>query len=587
MKHDLRLFLRSFPWATYGRLENSEEFLSKHQQQCARVSLLKNHPRVTLLLTGCDAAGLSQTVSSVLAQSYPDWELLILSPSPQENQEMIPSDPRIKYLGSPGGTRARAKNQALRSATGDWVGVLEAGDILSPVALFSLLAEAEHHLEAEWIFSNEASFDLKKGKVFDFISKPLLHWFNLLHFDVVGKCWLVKSSVLHALNLFNEGLQSEEDYDLFHRLDLQGSPSLHVPMYLYYRASKGRSDLAEKRLIVETSLKKRGLDGFVQTVENGMDVQPILKEPKEHRVSVIMLFKDKPHLTLKALEHLDRQKGQIPLEVILVNNGSRKECEQKVAAHLQKMEMKVKLVDYLGPFNFGHMNNWAIRHHATGDLLLLLNNDVFLTGENQIDLMASWAEKEWVGTVGIRLHYEHGAIQHSGLDARFGGNGRLVRVGNGNRKDTFAFLNHLVFGNTFACCMLKRSTFQELGEFREVDLANGFGDIAFNLECVKRGLKNVYLGTLQGTHLESVSRGLNYEYWEECVLEREYPELLQQMLREDLAVNRVPESDSQFMGLLRDKLVQEFRMRAPWLKTVKRAVEKNLQLFKKKYPLEA
>ena len=67
------------------------------------------------------------------------------------------------------------------------------------------------------------------------------------------------------------------------------------------------------------------------------------------------------------------------------------------------------------------MHNRAVSEHCLGEFLFLLNNDVFLEGDWTLDEMVAWARLDWVGTVGICLRYSHGAIQHGGIRARFGG----------------------------------------------------------------------------------------------------------------------------------------------------------------------
>ncbi|MBI1861651.1 MAG: hypothetical protein HYR96_12105 [Deltaproteobacteria bacterium] len=96
---------------------------------------------------------------------------------------------------------------------------------------------------------------------------------------------------------------------------------------------------------------------------------------------------------------------------------------------------------------------------------------------------------------------------------------------------------------------MKRSVFETLGGLRAVEFPNGFGDVAFNFDCHRRGLHNLYLGDITGTHRESASRGLSYEYWEEVAIETEYPDILQKMLRADVGFDRIPRPDFSFRQL--------------------------------------
>jgi GT2 family glycosyltransferase len=237
-----------------------------------------------------------------------------------------------------------------------------------------------------------------------------------------------------------------------------------------------------------------------------------------------------------------------------------------------------KLVSYHGAFNFGHMHNTVIREHVRGDLLLLLNNDVFLDERSDLAEWAAWAAQPWVGTVGILLRYAHGQVQHSGIRARFGGEARLVRLGHSSAEQSFVYESREVFANTFAACLLKRSVFEAIGGLRQVDMANGFGDVAFNFDCLRRGWHNLYLGHLQGMHLESASRGAgaSYEYWEERELEREYPEILERMLRSDFGYDTVPSHDHSIARAIGQALRIKFRQSTPWLDPLKPAVKKLL-----------
>ena len=80
----------------------------------------------------------------------------------------------------------------------------------------------------------------------------------------------------------------------------------------------------------------------------------------------------------------------------------------------------------------------------------------------------------------------------------------MARIGHTNDEDEFVFETHEVFANTFAACLFKRTTFDAIGGLRALDLPNGFGDVVFNFECLTRGWHNLYLGHLEGTHLDTV-----------------------------------------------------------------------------------
>ena len=80
----------------------------------------------------------------------------------------------------------------------------------------------------------------------------------------------------------------------------------------------------------------------------------------------------------------------------------------------------LRFLQYNGPFNFSAINN-AGAQFATGDYLLLLNNDVEMETPGFVREMLSYAQRPDVGAVGAKLFYPDGTIQHAGVFIGLGG----------------------------------------------------------------------------------------------------------------------------------------------------------------------
>lgn len=94
-----------------------------------------------------------QTLNSVLAQSYTNWEMVIVNDGSKDNspdiiQKYADSDPRIRLIHQPNGGSAAARNNALRNANGRYICFLDADDLLHPNFL-------EHQLQ--FITQNNAT----------------------------------------------------------------------------------------------------------------------------------------------------------------------------------------------------------------------------------------------------------------------------------------------------------------------------------------------------------------------------------------------------------------------------------------------
>lgn len=100
------------------------------------------------------AAYISDTIESVLSQTYTDWEMLVVdNGSTDDSWEKAQAlqEPRIRLLQSPKQGPGAARNYGLDFAQGEWIQFLDADDLLEPDHLEQQLAAADEHPEAEII----------------------------------------------------------------------------------------------------------------------------------------------------------------------------------------------------------------------------------------------------------------------------------------------------------------------------------------------------------------------------------------------------------------------------------------------------
>lgn len=86
-----------------------------------------------------------ETVDCVKAQTYPDWELLLVEDGSTDEslrilEELEKDDARIRILKQENGGAARARNHGLSEAEGRFVAYLDADDLWSPDKLEKQLA---------------------------------------------------------------------------------------------------------------------------------------------------------------------------------------------------------------------------------------------------------------------------------------------------------------------------------------------------------------------------------------------------------------------------------------------------------------
>jgi len=81
------------------------------------------------------------------------------------------------------------------------------------------------------------------------------------------------------------------------------------------------------------------------------------------------------------------------------------------------------------------------------------------------------------------------------------------RIGHASSPDEFVHDDHVAVGVTYACAMTRISLWERLGGLEDRYMPNGLGDIDMCLRAQKAGYASFYLGTIEGIHHESKTRG--------------------------------------------------------------------------------
>lgn len=82
---------------------------------------------------------ITETIQSVIDQTYHNWELIIVDDCSTDNTDIVIGkikDPRIRYIKNEKNSGAAvSRNRALREANGRWVAFLDSDDLWKPEKL--------------------------------------------------------------------------------------------------------------------------------------------------------------------------------------------------------------------------------------------------------------------------------------------------------------------------------------------------------------------------------------------------------------------------------------------------------------------
>jgi len=206
--------------------------------------LNRQRPAVTVLMAVYNAERfLADAITSILKQSFSDFELLIIDDgSTDQTADVVRqfSDRRIQFmaagqrLGLPG-----ALNLGLENASGDLVARHDHDDISHPLRLEQQVAYLEANPDIAlvgsraWLIDEEGK---RIGRLDRCLDEVSIRWYQLLDNPFVHSSVMFRRSVVwDELGGYDVSLPSSEDYELWSRV-LQHHAVANIPdRLLYYR----------------------------------------------------------------------------------------------------------------------------------------------------------------------------------------------------------------------------------------------------------------------------------------------------------------------------------------------------------------
>ncbi len=234
-------------------------------------------------------------------------------------------------------------------------------------------------------------------------------------------------------------------------------------------------------------------------------------------VSVIIPFRDQAQLTRSCVLSLLEQAGPIPLELILVDNGSSDADAIKLVDELTPVAagrgISLKGLRDESPFNFAALNNRALQN-CSGNFVLFLNNDIRFESHSPIEVLLHPFGLSITGAVGARLLYEDGTIQHHGLAASAGQPHDILSPGKGLRPGreiapfTVLQVQEQWSAATAACLLMRREDLDRLGGFDE-SFEVAYNDVDLCWRLMQQGRAVVVTPEPCIIHAESKTRGID------------------------------------------------------------------------------
>lgn len=214
---------------------------------------------------------LRKLVESLQSQTYPKWELILADATEDDAVEQTLrgfQDSRIRYihLERNGGIAANT-NQALPYAVGDYVGLLDHDDFLTPDALYEMASRIEGR-NIQLLYSDEDKCDGEALQYFEPNRKEDFNLDLLLSNNYICHFLVLKRELIQKLCLRPE-YDGAQDYDLVLRavalLGAREEAIAHIPKVLYHwRCHAGSTAENPQSKLYAYEAGRRALQDFVQ-----------------------------------------------------------------------------------------------------------------------------------------------------------------------------------------------------------------------------------------------------------------------------------------------------------------------------------
>ncbi len=473
-----------------------------------------------------------EMLDSVMGQTYRNWELCLADGSDEEHSYIgeicreyaEKSDGRIVYqkLKKNGGISGNT-NACLQMASGEYIGLLDQDDILHPSVLYEYV-RAINEQGADYLYCDETTFhngDINKMLTMHF--KPDFSPDNLRANNYICHFSVFSRKLLDGSELFRSKFDGSQDHDMILRLTDNAEKVVHVPRLMYYwRSHSGSvaSGIDAKPYAIEAAkgavaehLRKHGFENFkiesTRAFETIFRIRyQVLGTPK---ISIVIANKDHVEDLRRCVTSILEKSTYDNYEIVIVENNSETAEIREYYGELSE-NSKISVVSYEGAFNYSAVNNLGVRH-ASGDYILLLNNDTEVITVNWMEELLMYAQREDVGAVGAKLYYGDRTIQHAGVVIGLGAHRTAGHTHYKQSRQNLGYMGRLCYAQnvtavTGACLLVKKALYEEVGGLDE-GFAVSLNDVDFCLKLRERGLLNVFTPFAELYHYESVSRGLD------------------------------------------------------------------------------
>lgn len=505
-----------------------------------------------LIATQVGLSYLKDTLGSVLQQSIPNWELIVISHKQYQRQvaralnECIDSLPAefhsyakkntfLKIVTSK--NTAKACNEGLALSKGKFVAIIQLGDQIADHTTYEIIKAKVNFQKLQFAYTDHDYLN-QFGERLNPFHKPDLSPDFLYCKNYIGSFGICDRLMLKKLGGWSEKYEYAYDYELnlrvieylnnpreSKRLVVDKIKITHLPEVLYHQ--RLRKNFVQNEIInirsTQNIEKMQGHEGLRVVTRHLKEINKAIKvtqiRPKLYRhfwpipkpealVSLIIPTRDGYGILKACVDSILQKTTYTNYEILIIDNQSKDSQVLNYLKELTRDYSNIQVLTYDRPFNYSALNNYAVSK-ARGSILGFINNDTEVITPDWLSIMVSHAVRQEIGAVGAMLYYPDGSIQHAGV--KIEGvivDNDLKGVTQKNFSRNFEVESSIRNppAVTAAVLLIEKELFNLVDGFNSKDFKIEFNDVDLCLNLIKENKINIWLPHVELFHHESKTR---------------------------------------------------------------------------------
>ena len=443
---------------------------NKKGQKEQKKTKFKIQPKISIVvpLYNPPKKFLNELIESLKKQTYSNWELCLAdgSPEPIKFINKYLGDKRIVYkiIGENKGISGNT-NEAIKLATGDYIGLLDHDDLLPPFSLYEIVKTINENPKVEFLYSDEDKLEIANGPRYGVFFKPDFSPYTLNSANYICHFSIFKKELMDKLGGLKSEYDGSQDWDIVARAVENTDKIEHIAKVLYHwrvhqNSTAGNSD--SKPYAFEIG-KKVIKDHVKRTLNTDVEVTDGLT-PGSYKIKYKV--KDNPMVSIIIdAEDLEDEKIQELIQKVKITTYTNYEILVITNKDIENVDKIIKPQS-----NIFETYNQAVNEIEGKYFIIVDKNLIKIDSKSYIEDLLGICQDENVGIVGTKLYNKKDEVEHNGIIIGMNGIGDFLYKG--VQKDVGTYMQRLSIIHNVSCvyvkyAMIDKEIFMQINKFTD------------------------------------------------------------------------------------------------------------------------